>query len=597
MNKLLKILGVLALLIVLAVVVLTLVVRSYLTGERVKAMLIPQVEEALGRTVTMGEVDIGLFRGVSISDFAVKEDDGKTDFVNVKNFVLSYDLVPILKRKLVVSEFLFQEPTVRIHRDAQGRFNFKTLKKRGRGASEKKPGAGAKAVAAPIALTVEQIRVDGARLMVSDDLGLLPSVDAHGDLEAKIDVGLDPSSLQYSGSLVMSADAVKGDQRTTLKGEGRFNQENLGFRMDMKIGEDTARAEGEIKGYRDVPMATLDLRSEALDLQRLLAMVESISGGGEKPGKKKKTRPKNAPKKTASSQAGEPKPSPGPSARGTVEIGRAAYGSLELTDLSLNYRMERGRLSVKDVQAVAYGGEIDGAAVMDFNKPDPAYNGRLKVQGVEAAELMPALAPGTSGVFSGKIGTSFSFSGVGTGKKEIEKYLTASGDYGLAGGSIGVNPINESVAGLLGLPELRELTSVEMKGRASRKPGRPAVLKSGLTSSSVELDTKGAIGLDGTIDLPVTLYLSPGLSEKLRSKASFTRYLADEEGRTVVGIRLSGTLGKPRPGLDREMVKDKSMEVLEKKAMDELDKSLSDKEIKGLDTDTAKDLLKGLFKK
>ena len=109
---------------------------------------------------------------------------------------------------------------------------------------------------------------------------------------------------------------------------------------------------------------------------------------------------------------------------------------------------------------------------------------------------------------------------------------------------------------------------MEMKGGVSRKPGKPAILRSVFSSASVGAETEGAIGLDGAIDLPLTLYLSPELSEKLRSKASFTRYLSDEEGKTVVQIRLTGTLGKPQPGLDREMVKDKSMEVLEKKAME-----------------------------
>jgi uncharacterized protein involved in outer membrane biogenesis len=49
------------------------------------------------------------------------------NFVSTKAFVLSYELLPLLQKKLIISEIRFDEPAVQILRDKNGQFNFSTL--------------------------------------------------------------------------------------------------------------------------------------------------------------------------------------------------------------------------------------------------------------------------------------------------------------------------------------------------------------------------------------------------------------------------------------------------------------------------------------
>jgi len=133
MKKFVKFIGVLAALSVILVVGLNIFVKSYLTDARIKTLVVPPVEKALGRRVTIGSIKVSLFSGITINNFAVKEQDGKTDFIHAKAFKIRYDLMPLLRKKLRVSEILLDSPNIKLIRDRDGHFNFSSLIPKGGG--------------------------------------------------------------------------------------------------------------------------------------------------------------------------------------------------------------------------------------------------------------------------------------------------------------------------------------------------------------------------------------------------------------------------------------------------------------------------------
>jgi uncharacterized protein involved in outer membrane biogenesis len=68
MGKLGKVLGIIVLLVVVSIAGLIAFVHYYLTEERVKTLIIPQAEAALGRKVAIGDIKIGLLSGITIKD-------------------------------------------------------------------------------------------------------------------------------------------------------------------------------------------------------------------------------------------------------------------------------------------------------------------------------------------------------------------------------------------------------------------------------------------------------------------------------------------------------------------------------------------------
>lgn len=106
---------------------LAILIQTQLTPQRVRSTFLPMVEKQLGRTVTIGDIDIGIFSGVTISDLGVEEADSSDLFIAVGTAHLSYRLWPLLKGQLDISEILLDEPDITIIRYPDGRFNYSNL--------------------------------------------------------------------------------------------------------------------------------------------------------------------------------------------------------------------------------------------------------------------------------------------------------------------------------------------------------------------------------------------------------------------------------------------------------------------------------------
>ena len=108
-----------------------------------------------------------------------------------------------------------------------------------------------------------------------------------------------------------------------------------------------------------------------------------------------------------------------------------------------------------------------------------------------------------------------------------------------------------------------------------------------------DADAEGIVGLDGSLDLPLTLHLSPVLADKLKSRASFAKYLSDEQGATTLHLKMAGSLKSPRPTLDMKGVQEQLQKSLEKEIFKKLDSSGKDS---GQKT-SPENIIKGLFGK
>ncbi|MFO7885499.1 MAG: AsmA family protein, partial [Desulfobacteraceae bacterium] len=223
------------------VVALSVFITFFLTEDRLKTLLIPRAEEHLGRNVSIESIKAGLFSGITIKNAVVKEKDSKKNFISVKKFVLSYKLMPLLEKKLVVSEISLVEPEIFVERDKNGHFNFDTLKilESTDAASPKKappaPDRAEQAAAIPLALTMDSIQITRAGLEFTDQLNELPSVNGKADLNLKLDMASDMDSLRFNGTLDFFADAVYQGVKTHMSGKSAADQTEISFDMDVDL--------------------------------------------------------------------------------------------------------------------------------------------------------------------------------------------------------------------------------------------------------------------------------------------------------------------------------------------------------------------------
>jgi len=586
MGKIGKILGIIILLFIIVIAGLVAFVHFYLTEERVKSLVIPEAEAALGRKVAIGDIKIGLLSGITIRDFLIKEADQQQDFVSTRAFVLSYDLLPLLQKKLVISEIRFDEPAIQITRDAKGKFNFSSLALLAEKPAprEEKKTSTATAVL-PVALTFDGITFNRAQIKIRDQLNEIPAVDATTSAQLNVALGQSLKDLQFNGNFDLDATVQYGEAKTRLTGKGNISQTNFDMVLDTDVEGEMIHTEAAVKSYLQSPNATLNISSNSLNIDKLLAMAAGMpkaATGGT-------ARAKPVKDKTDTIIADSLPP--GLVANGTVKVDKALYKNLSTNNFSLLFNLENGILTVKELSAQAYKGKLDSNAIVDLNKPGMAYNGSLTLNSVQAGDLGSAIMQKAAGMLSGSLQTTMTFSGAGTTWDDLKKVLTADGSFTLRDGGIKGTPVSNTIASLLGLQELNNINYKNISGTFKIIEGGKAKINTSLEGMDLKAEADGIVGLDGSLALPLTLHLSPPLTEKLQSMGSFTKYLSDEEGGSTLHLKLAGTLASPKPTLDSKGVQKQLQKSLQKELLKQIEPA-------GQQSDEQKspeNIIKGLF--
>ena len=165
LRKILKIflwaLGILAGLLLLA----WLVVLIFFPDEKIRSMLVAELEDRLGVEVQAGELDLEIFSGLSLRDVVVGPPPGfDQPPVQVERLVVDYSLKEILGKKLTVHQLLIDRP--RIHfQVAEGNNNVSALLHQRRAGKKKEPEAAEPAdEEGGFTLALEQVEIREARM-------------------------------------------------------------------------------------------------------------------------------------------------------------------------------------------------------------------------------------------------------------------------------------------------------------------------------------------------------------------------------------------------------------------------------------------------
>ncbi|WP_457755508.1 DUF748 domain-containing protein [Thermodesulfatator indicus] len=196
MGKLSKILGAILALILVVIVVLYFVASRYLTPERIKAFIVPPLEEATGLKVSIGEIKRAGFFGVKVTQVNFADPQVQKNVISAEELRLSLKLSPLLKGKLVVSEVAFIHPKILIIRKPDGSINLvkyfsakETTKPQEAPPAKKEPGK--------LALIFQSIKIENAKINFIDLKKELPP--AEGKFSLNGGLKLEGTSLAFFG--------------------------------------------------------------------------------------------------------------------------------------------------------------------------------------------------------------------------------------------------------------------------------------------------------------------------------------------------------------------------------------------------------------
>ncbi len=308
MGRIFKLIGILALLVLGLLIGLAIFLKSILTPDLVRQKVLPVVSEQIGRPVTVGDIDIGLFSGITLRDVEIgaKVPEKATTpaergaLISAKEASLGYDLIPILSGRIVINHLILKGPELTVVRRPDGSLNISELlagqesagpgrqkeAQKGAGASPKKDGSqqtdgkGAKA-AAGLKVLVSRISIEDGSITfidmaagrsgeplryVAKAIGVeISDLSLDHPFPVALDADIAGAGLKARGTVQL--DPVQMDLKLSLEGldAGLFSpyfQEGLAWHVKgPKISLDTA-VTGDL---RDLTLKG-ELRARGLDL-------------------------------------------------------------------------------------------------------------------------------------------------------------------------------------------------------------------------------------------------------------------------------------------------------------------------------------------
>ena len=591
MHKKLTTVAVVVGIVVAIFVVLTIFLNNLLSEERLKAMLIEPAQKEIGRKITIGSARVSLFSGITINDIRVKEAASDSDFISLKTFRLQYKLLPLLQKNLVITEVLLDEPKVRVVRLENGQFNFADIVANfNKEEDEIIPTDDESEIdTLPLALTFDRINIQKATVSLTDKTGVLPTINSEADMLMSVQLGETVADLKYNGTFNLLANGEYHGHKPVLQIKCGINEKTIDFRGSLTLGFDRIDVDGRADNYTSSPEIEFNIASKSIDLDKLASLNQFTSN--DDPGKKPATAPQ-PPTKNGGESADAQKPAAlNISAHGRVNIDKLYTSEVEFREIALNYQVKDNIISLDKLGALLFGGSIIGEVKADIANPEPTFQGKLSSRGIQVAKIMSFLDKPAE-AFTGSLDTDLTFRGSGSEWPVISKTLDADGRFTLVDGGMQNTPMTTALANLLDLEELKDLRFENFSGDLRIEKGK-VFLDSGLQSSNIDILAKGTVGLDGRLDMPLTLRLSPEYGQILDEKATFAKYLGDDQGRTTLHLKAKGSVQDPKLTIDTKAAGKQIQKAVGRKVVEELGRALTKGQPTGT-ADSAKDPVKAM---
>jgi hypothetical protein len=539
MKKLLKVTVVVVGVLVLLMIGLTLFVKSYLSSDRLKPIILPKAEAATGRKVQLDEISVSLFKGIVAKGLSVKEKDGQRDFLKIGEFVLSYRLAPLLKKQLVISKIEIVSPSISVKREGEGKYNFSDIMEKRSQEPQKPPGPEPQVL--PVSIVANRLFIRDARVTFVDEGKELPDILIALNAEFKGLIEKDGTPRIESG--LISLREIKANLKDKeIKASGKMDIDPKTIRANLQamIGKDNIELSATVKDYRSTPDIVANIQAKTLDLQQWMG----LSGGK----RAQRDRPQKKEKKVGSPEGDMMQKL---KASGQITANKAMYQDYTLKDLRLQYQLTKGVLKI-DPLGLQFSGEGNFTA-------EGSLNGNLQC--------------------------------VLDGASKIQKTLKGMAVAKLGKGAIKESHIFDAIALLTGIPSLKNPSFDEGLFNFDVKDEK-IFLDGWIQSPLYKVSPKGMVDFEKKLDIPTELKLSPSLSGNLKGKLAQIKFLEDEQGWRIIPLRIKGTTDQPSVNLDEEALGKQLGRGLTK----ELERRLFDRTPKGSEKPSRKTKSKGILK-
>lgn len=260
-------------------IVLIIALNLYFTDERLKSMILPPVQEAIGTEVQVERLSLTFFKtfprfGIEMDSFVLPNPEGET-VVSLRQLLMSVELFPLLRNELSVARLEMREPVLNYHVYEDGSSNIDFLMALADDEEEAEPDDQEFAIAIP------RFTIESAAINYRDDtdntIVTLSELDAEISLafydliQSTIDARLGSLSASVDGTSYLDNLSLSLNQTSTIDleneivtlTEGIFSIRGLGLNLSGTISNWSA----------DAPLFDLQFSSSSENFGELLRLA------------------------------------------------------------------------------------------------------------------------------------------------------------------------------------------------------------------------------------------------------------------------------------------------------------------------------------
>lgn len=431
-------------------------------------------------------------------------------------------------------------------------------------------------------LKIAKLQEIVATFIKVEGLGLSGGLSA--DMKLKGEPGK-LESMKITGNIALEKVGVSyEDLNALLDGEVKFSKDVINVRINTTVGRNTAELKGSIRNYFENQDIKMDLYAKKLFIDELVARAAEP---GARSGKSEPVKEKG-PQKEARPLKLKLK------AEGTVKIDSAVYKGMTMSNFLMKYRFRDNKLEIPRLTANAGKGKFDLKSVLDLSQTGYRYDLTTNLDSLHAQDVVNAFFPTAKDTVFGLLSFNLKMRGAGTLPESIKKNLVANCEFNIKDGKITNLELTKKLSRFMNIDELETINLRKANGKVDIKNG-VVRLDSVFSSDDIEMDPKGKIGLDETLDLEFDLKLSSRLTDKAMLNSSIAKFMKNDKGWGVIPLKISGTLSEPSYAIDMKKAGKRVIKKEADKFLDKIFRGNGNGNGKNPE-DAVKNLLKGLFR-
>lgn len=526
-----------------------------------KSRFLPQVEAAMGRPVDVGSIRLSLWPlGVQVKDVVVQDDPqfSSDEFFRSDSVVVSFRFLPLLQKRVEVSQLLVQRPAIHLIQDASGKLNTSTL---GQGTEKKPPPGGTvppPQERQPIGILADEVIVRNGRITY------LRRVKEGEPLStAAEDLDLTLSNLQLGEIASIKLETRLEPQGKQGKLEGRVGPLTAALKPEtIDLSGTVGRSDLHLRGGYQQGRLLLTANAQQVDLDELMLLLPQQEPSPQKP-------------------AGPPERTPSPAETTPMEVAfdlkKVQMKGMEVADLSGKAKVNRKGGALEDLKGNIWGGQFNGNGRVDLSSGAFPFTTNFSLQKVSLGSVIKQFVPVNPDLFTGSASVQAGLKGSGGSWGTLSKTLTGEGRWEVGEGEIkNVNLLGES------LSVLRVLDQVQLpleprtqfssaKGAFQVNAGRIGISNLSMDNPLFDLLGRGEVRLEGAYRIMGEMRLAESITQQIR-KTPTGSLLPVRDGKLEVPIEIAGEGQNVRLAIREEVLKETAAEQLRERLSERLEK-------------------------